>query len=80
VRFRRDGDDVWRERLERTNDLPMTLLDLEHETLSELWPDESHLGLPMLLPGGEAGRLLSFEHEGDPDRWTYVLEFRGSRE
>jgi hypothetical protein len=33
----------------------------------------------MLLPGGEEGRLLRFEHRGDPLEWTYALEFRGSR-
>jgi hypothetical protein len=58
----------------------MTLLDMEHRTRRELWPDDSHAGLPVLLPGGEIGRLLSFEHQDDPDRWTYSLEFRGERE
>ena len=80
VRFRPDEDPGWQEPLERTDDLPMTLLDMERRTRRELWPDDSHLGLPVLLPGGEIGRLQTFEHEGDPDRWTYSLEFRGERE
>jgi hypothetical protein len=80
VRFRPDGEAEWRQALEQTEDLPMTLLDMENGVRRELWPDESHLGLPVLLPGGETGRILSFEHETDPDRWTYSLEFRGSRE
>ncbi|MGH2597259.1 MAG: hypothetical protein ACRDH7_15050 [Actinomycetota bacterium] len=80
VRFRPDGDPEWRGPLEPTNDLPMTLLDMERVIRRELWPDDTHLGLPMLLPGGEIGTLLRFEHETEPDLWTYTLEFRGSRE
>jgi hypothetical protein len=58
----------------------MTLLLMEAGARSELWPDAGHVGLPMLLPGGEEGRLLSFEHQDDPEEWTYALEFRGSRD
>jgi len=80
VRFRPDGDPAWRPPLEQMSDLPMTLLNMEDGVRRELWPDVSHRGLPMLLPGGEAGTLLSFEREDDPERWTYTLEFRGTRE
>jgi len=80
VRFRPDWEKEWREPLERTSDLPMTLLLMEAGARSELWPDAGHVGLPMLLPGGEEGRLLSFEHHDDPEGWTYALEFRGSRD
>ena len=45
----------------------------------ELWPDREHLGLPVLLPGGEEGRLLRFEHTADGEGWTWALEFRGRR-
>ena len=79
VRFRPEWEPDWREPLERTSDLPMTLLLMEAGARSELWPDAGHVGLPMLLPGGEEGRLLRFEHRDDPDEWTYALEFRGSR-
>jgi hypothetical protein len=79
VRFRPDDRAEWGEPLERTEDLPMTMLDMEGAVRSELWPDGSHVGLPMLLPGGEIGRLLSFEHRDDDGEWTYALEFRGSR-
>jgi hypothetical protein len=80
VRFRPDWEKEWREPLERTSDLPMTLLLMEAGARSELWPDAGHVGLPMLLPGGEEGRLLRFEHQDDPEEWTYALEFRGSRD
>jgi hypothetical protein len=58
----------------------MTLLQMERGMRQELWPLEEHIGLPVLLPGGEEGRLLRFEHHDDPIRWTYTLEFRGMRE
>lgn len=78
LRYRRDGEPGWRDPLESAGPMPIALLDLEHGVREDLWPDESHRGLPMLLPGGEIGRLVSFERDEDLDRWTYVLEFRGS--
>jgi hypothetical protein len=78
VRFRPDGDPEWGPPLERSGDHPVTLLRMEDGTREELWPAAEHVGLPMLLPGGEIGRLLRFEHRGDPATWTYALEFRGS--
>ncbi|MGZ4149043.1 MAG: DUF7712 family protein [Actinomycetota bacterium] len=78
VRFRLDGDHTWTGPLETAEDLPITLLDMEAGVRRELWPDDGCLGLPMLLPGGEIGTLLRFEHETEPERWTYALEFRGS--
>ncbi|GEM_PF-980317 len=80
LRVRLDGARDWLGPLERTDDLPITLVDTNRGVRSELWPDESHLGLPLLLPGGETGRLVSFDHQADPVRWTYTLEFRGSAE
>ena len=79
VRVRPDGDPEWREPLEASDDMPITLLRVEEGVREELWPEAAHIGLPMLLPGGEIGRLLRFEYEDDIDRWTYALEFRGSR-
>jgi hypothetical protein len=80
VRFRPIDEAVWRETVERAGDHPMTLLRMEDGIREELWPGDEHLGLPVLLPGGEEGRLLRFEHQDDPVRWTYSLEFRGTRE
>jgi hypothetical protein len=70
---------TWSEPLERDGDAPMTLVRLEEGTREDLWPGPEHLGLPMLLPGGETGRLLAFEHAPDGSSWRYTLEFRGSR-
>jgi hypothetical protein len=77
VRFRPDEEPDWHEPLERSGDQPVTLLRMEDGEREELWPDGSHEGLPMLLPGGELGRLLRFEHTDDPVTWTYALEFMG---
>jgi hypothetical protein len=80
VRFRPVDDDAWRGPLERAGEHPMTLLRMEDGSREELWPTDEHVGLPVLLPGGEEGRLLRFEHAEDPASWTYALEFRGARE
>ena len=57
----------------------LTLLDLGRATRQELWPGSAHVGLPVLLPGGEEGRLLRFERSADGERWKWALEFRGLR-
>ncbi|HEX7463702.1 MAG TPA: hypothetical protein VF382_02245 [Actinomycetota bacterium] len=80
VRFRDVDEDEWCDPLEQTGDYPMTLLRMEEWIREDLWPDEEHVGLPVLLPGGEEGRLVRFEHSLDGSRWSYVLEFRGARE
>ena len=77
---RHDAQDGWSPPLERTGEHPMTLVHLASAQRSEIWPGEEHCGLPVLLPGGEEGRLLRFEHSGDGRRWTWAVEFRGLRE
>ncbi|TAN31730.1 hypothetical protein EPN29_10960 [bacterium] len=79
LRFRRDGADQWSPPLERTGDHPVALITLDPASRRELWPEETHRGLPVLLPGGEEGRLLRFEHSADGSEWTWALEFRGRR-
>ncbi|GAB3193350.1 hypothetical protein GCM10027261_08240 [Geodermatophilus arenarius] len=60
---------------------PVTLLELTDGGLrrSEVWPDESHLGLPVLLPGGEVGVLLRWEHAPDRSWWRWAVEFSNHR-
>ena len=79
VRYRRlrpVEDLEWCPALAGEGDTPMTLLRMEAHEREDLWPAEEHLGLPVLLPGGETGRLLAFER-GEDDGWVYTLEFRG---
>jgi hypothetical protein len=81
VRYRSlDGEQPWSEALERVGDQPMSLIDLQAGDRRDLWPETEHQGLPVLLAGGEEGRLLRFERSDDGTRWTWALEFRGLRE
>jgi hypothetical protein len=77
VRYKAADQKEFGDALERTGDEPMTMIDLESGVRTDLWPSEEHQGLPVLLPGGEVGRLLRFEREGD--EFTWALEFRGER-
>jgi len=79
VRFKGEDQSEFCPPLERTGDEPMTLLDLEQGTRRDLWPLPEHQGLPVLLPGGEVGRLLRFDRDGGGDTFTWALEFRGER-
>jgi hypothetical protein len=58
----------------------MTLVRMEERRREHVWPGVEHRGLPVLLPGGEEGRLERFEHAADGSSWTYALEFRGVRQ
>ncbi len=77
VRFRRVEDGEWCPPLEGEAGTPMTMLRMEDRERVDVWPGPPHLGLPVVLPGGESGRLVSFWRSPDGDRWTYSLEFRG---
>ena len=79
VRVRRHEQQEFGEVMPRTGPEPMALLDLAAGTRSEIWPAAEHYCLPVLLPGGEVGRLLKFEHTSDGEEWTWAVEFRGSR-
>lgn len=73
-----DGRSIARGTVDRDGDYsPMTLLSIEgaRGPRSELWPDECHLGLPVLLPGGEVGLLTAWEHPKDKSWWRWSIEF-----
>jgi hypothetical protein len=55
----------------------MTELTLDDGGLrrAEIWPDEGHLGLPVLLPGGEVGILTAWQHADDHSWWRWSVEF-----
>lgn len=64
--------------LDREGDYsPITLLELSHGKArrSEVWPDESHYGLPVLIAGGEVGVLQSWQHADDRSWWRWQVEF-----
>ncbi len=83
LRFRRllpVEEREWSEPLEAPSETPMTLVEMEARSRRDVWPAEEHRGLPVLLPGGEIGRLQAFEHAEDGSDWRYTLEFRGAPE
>jgi hypothetical protein len=55
---------------------PMTLIELQEGAVrrSEIWPNEEHYGLPVLLAGGEAGLLTAWENAEDHSWWRWSLE------
>lgn len=83
VRIRRvlpDEQTEWSDPLEMQLGVPMTLVHMDDRVREDLWPSEQHRGLPVLLPGGEEGRLVRFDHAADGSSWSYTLEFRGASE
>lgn len=46
----------------------------------EVWPDDGHLGLPVLLPGGEAGVLTAWRHAEDRTWWQWSVELSNHKE
>lgn len=73
-----DGTSVARADVDRHGDYsPMTLLELRNGGLSrqEVWPRPEHLGLPVLLAGGEVGILGRWEHAEDRSWWRWSVEF-----
>ena len=70
----------WCEPLGVKGSTPMCVVSMEAHTRADLWPSSEHQGLPVLLPGGEVGRLLAFDHAEDGSSWSYRLEFRGALE
>lgn len=56
---------------------PMTLVEIDGDQVrrEEVWPDESAVGLPVLLAGGEVGILQRWEHAEDRSWWRWSVEF-----
>ncbi|MGY1743883.1 MULTISPECIES: DUF7712 family protein [unclassified Blastococcus] len=72
------GEPVAEAELDRDGDYsPVTLLTRDGGgfTRAEIWPDDGHLGLPVLLPGGEVGVLTAWEHAPDRSWWRWSVEF-----
>ncbi|MBK8902573.1 MAG: hypothetical protein IPM53_15400 [Anaerolineaceae bacterium] len=66
--------------LAATASTPMCLLQLQNGTIDrqDLWPGETHHGLPVLLPGGEVGILQAWWHAEDRKEWRWQVEFYNS--
>ena len=80
-----DGTLVARGRTERDGEYaPITQLvlgdgagDVER---SEIWPDGSHVGLPVLLCGGEVGLLTAWTNAEDRSWWRWSIELSNHRD
>lgn len=70
------------ERLKRAGAyLPMTRLAIENGGVirEDRWPTEGDLGSVVILPGGEAGKLLSWWNAEDESEWRWEVEFYNKR-
>jgi hypothetical protein len=56
---------------------PMARLLIRGTTVERenVWPDESDLEKPVILPGGEVGILKSWWHAEDRSAWRWTVEF-----
>ncbi|HLI74276.1 MAG TPA: hypothetical protein VKU86_10400 [Acidimicrobiales bacterium] len=77
-----DGGIVARGRgLERREEGPMSYLVRRggEIALEEGWPGDDDIGRVVILPGGEAGTLLSWWHAPDRTAWRWRVEFSNQR-
>ena len=44
----------------------------------DFWPAASDLGAPVMLAGGEVGRLVEWWHSDDTKEWRWRIEFYNS--
>ena len=67
--------------LERTLQSPMCRLTREGDSVrrEDIWPGEADLGLPVLLPGGEVGKLIQWWNAEDGSEWRWQVEFYNRR-
>jgi hypothetical protein len=66
--------------LERTLDSPICRLTRKGGNVirEDIWPAESDIGLPVLLPGGEVGILQEWWNAEDRKEWRWRVEFYNS--
>jgi hypothetical protein len=68
---------------DESGSMPMSRLDLSGDgrvVRANVWPDESDIGKPVILPGGEVGILLEWWNEPDGSAWRWRVEFSNARE
>ena len=67
--------------LERHEEGPMAYLVRRDGKvdLEDGWPDDDDVGRVVILPGGEAGTLVSWWHAPDRSEWRWRVEFSNHR-
>jgi hypothetical protein len=66
--------------LERTQETPMCRFRRVGDRIirEDFWPQESDLGRPVMLTGGEVGKLTAWWHSADRKEWRWQVEFYNS--
>lgn len=61
---------------------PMTLITITGSNVGreEIWPTDDHIGMPVLLAGGEVGVLTAWRHAEDRSWWQWSVEFSNHKE
>jgi hypothetical protein len=69
------------DQLARTAERPIARLHRQGDrvTREDIWPDESDVGRPVILPGGEVGVLVSWWNAPDGSEWRWQVEFYNHR-
>ena len=64
-------------RLTATADTPITRLTRRGKMIvrEDIWPEAADFGRVVILPGGEAGKLLDWWHAEDRSEWRWRVEF-----
>ncbi len=67
--------------LEQTSDTPITRLIRYDSVITrvDIWPTETDLEAPIVLPGGEAAILRSWWHAADHSEWRWQIELYNHR-
>lgn len=69
--------------VERDGDYsPMTLITLDDSEVrrQEVWPTDDHLGMAVLLAGGEVGVLTAWRDGDDLSWWQWSVEFSNHKD
>jgi hypothetical protein len=71
---------AWAEGLQAEGATPMSRLTVREGSIlrENAWPDESDVGLPVILPGGEVGILISWWNAEDHSSWRWQIELSNS--
>jgi hypothetical protein len=67
--------------LPQTADRPMARLSRQGDRITrvDLWPEAEDIGRPVILPGGEVGRLLRWWNAEDGTAWRWAIELYNER-
>ena len=68
-------------RLKSSEHTPMARLTIEGREVrrEQIWPEQSDLGLPVIMPGGEVGILTAWWHADDHRAWRWSIELSNQR-